>query len=56
SYDALVYSNVNKYQAAIGKLFVEESKGKVMCSDGLFIASNFTLCDYLARKFYGNSE
>ncbi|GAT75845.1 inositol monophosphatase, partial [Ehrlichia ruminantium] len=24
--------------------------------DGLFIASNFTLCDYLARKFYGNSE
>ncbi|AHX03833.1 inositol monophosphatase family protein [Ehrlichia chaffeensis str. Heartland] len=51
SYDALIYSNLNKYQAAVGKLFIEESKGKVVCDNDLFIASNFTLCDYLRTKF-----
>ena len=51
SYDALIYSSINKYQAAVGKLFVEESKGKVVCDNDLFIASNFTLCDYLGKKF-----
>ncbi|KJV65915.1 MULTISPECIES: inositol monophosphatase family protein [Ehrlichia] len=51
SYDALIYSNINKYQAAVGRLFIEESKGKIVCDNDLFIASNFTLCDYLRKKF-----
>ena len=51
SYDALIYSHLNKYQAAVGRLFIEESKGKIVCDNDLFIASNFTLCDYLRKKF-----
>ncbi|MGN7619111.1 MAG: inositol monophosphatase family protein [Ehrlichia sp.] len=54
SYDALIYSQLNKYQAAVGKLFIEESKGRVVYDNDLFIASNFTLCDYLRKKFSGN--
>ena len=51
SYDALIYSHLNKYQSAVGRLFIEESKGKIICDNDLFIASNFTLCDYLRKKF-----
>ncbi|KJV68712.1 inositol monophosphatase family protein [Candidatus Neoehrlichia procyonis] len=49
-YDILIYSHVHKYKTAIGELFIKESKGSSLIKDGIFIASNFALCELLNDK------
>ncbi|UQD54706.1 inositol monophosphatase family protein [Anaplasma phagocytophilum] len=49
-YDMLVYSGLHDYKAEIGRLFVEESKGGVTTDNGLFIASNLFLRDFIEKN------
>ncbi|UTO55271.1 inositol monophosphatase family protein [Neoehrlichia mikurensis] len=53
-YDIILYSQMHKYKASIGELFIKESKGSVLIKNGVFIASNFALCELLSNKI--NSE
>lgn len=49
-FDALVCGNINEHKTTIGKLFLQESKGKVSINDKLLIASNPSLCNLLENK------
>ncbi len=50
-FDALVCSNINKYKAAMGKLFLQESRGKITIdNNNLLIASNLVLHDILVNE------
>ncbi|MDB1135388.1 inositol monophosphatase family protein [Candidatus Anaplasma sp. TIGMIC] len=48
--DVLIYSGVQEHKAGMGKLFVEESKGSITVQDGILIASNFFLRDYVEKQ------
>ncbi|GHM58441.1 MAG: inositol monophosphatase [Candidatus Mesenet longicola] len=49
-FDALICGSINEHKTAIGKLFLQESRGKVSINDNLLIAGNPNLCDSLEDK------
>ncbi|MGL9717410.1 MAG: inositol monophosphatase family protein [Wolbachia sp.] len=42
-YSGIVYSGVNKYKALLGKLFLQESGGRLMEDNGLIVAGDIKL-------------
>ncbi|WP_339045553.1 inositol monophosphatase family protein [Candidatus Mesenet endosymbiont of Agriotes lineatus] len=49
-FDALICGNINEHKTAIGKLFLQESRGKVSINDKLLIASSPDLCNLLENE------